>query len=117
MKRRKHTSQTINSPLFKLLKRYVSRGRCDIKVQSMLVLQILVCGRRELFLAMVDIISTFGIDTGKVLSDHFGCISLNFLTVFKLFDFRLFDLIQLGIFDFRRRRVRLTRRDRTHLYD
>lgn len=66
----KQTSQTINSPLLKLLQRNIRRWRHDIEVQSMLVFEILVCGCRELFLAVVDIVPPFGINACEILSDH-----------------------------------------------
>ena len=65
-----HTAQTINRPLFKLLERDICCRRSDVEVQSVLVVQILVGGCRELFLAVVEVVSPFGIDSGKVLSDH-----------------------------------------------
>jgi hypothetical protein len=70
------TPQTIDSPLLELLQRNIQRRRHDIEVQSMPILDILVRGRRELFLAMVDIIPAFGIDAREVLSYHLA-VSLN----------------------------------------
>lgn len=66
----KPTPQTINSPLLKLLQGNISRRRHGIEVQSMLVLEILVCGLLELPFARVDIVPSLGIDAREFLSDH-----------------------------------------------
>jgi len=57
------TPQPINSPLLKLLERNISRRRRNVEIQSVLVLDILVRGRRELFLPMVERRPPLGIDS------------------------------------------------------
>jgi hypothetical protein len=68
--RMQHTSQAVNRPLLKLLECNVCCRRRNIEVQSVLVLQVLICGRRKLFLPMIQTPSPLRINSCEVLSDH-----------------------------------------------
>lgn len=65
-----HTSQTINSPLFELFECDIGRWRREVEIQPVLVLDILVCGRRELFLPVIQLLPLTRINSREVLSDH-----------------------------------------------
>lgn len=64
------TSQAVNRPLFKLLKRNVCGRRVGIKVQSVRVACVFVLGCRELLLPVVHDISPFRIDAVIILAQH-----------------------------------------------
>jgi hypothetical protein len=53
-RRIQQTSQTINSPLFKLLERDIGRRRRNVEIESVLILDMLVRRRSELFLPMIE---------------------------------------------------------------
>ena len=74
----RHTPQAIDSPLLKLLQCYIGCRRNGIEIQSMLVFLILVGWCLELFLAIVDIVPSLGINACKALPDHLH--SLHFAT-------------------------------------
>jgi hypothetical protein len=73
-------AQPVDRPLLELLERDVRRGRHGVEVQPVLVLEVFVGGRGELFLAVVESGSTLGVYAGEVLADHDcgAALSLNF---------------------------------------
>lgn len=66
----KRTSQPVNCPLLKLLERDVGRGRVRVEVEAVRILGVLVLGRRELLLAVVDDIAPLVVDAVLVVSQH-----------------------------------------------
>lgn len=64
------TSKSVDGPLLKLLEGDIRSGRICVKVETMRVVEIFVCRRSELFLAMVDDISPLGVNSVKVLPQH-----------------------------------------------
>lgn len=60
--------------MFKLLEGDVCRGRIGVEVEAVGVLSLLVRGRRELLLAMVENIAPLGVDPVVVLFQHLEVI-------------------------------------------
>lgn len=71
-KRCSGTSQSIDCPLFELLKGDLCSGGYFIEVQSVGVFLLLVCWGRELLLLMIKCTPPLGIYTVVVLPYHFG---------------------------------------------
>ena len=67
---RKHTSQSVNRPLFELLQRNLRRWRCIIEVQSVRIIHLLKDRVCKLSTFMIKIRSSFGIELTKILSNH-----------------------------------------------
>ena len=65
-----HTSKSVDSPLFKLFKGDVCGRRIRVKVETMGVIKVLVCGCSKLLLAVVDDIAPLRVNSVKVLPQH-----------------------------------------------
>lgn len=65
-----HTLQPVDGPLFKLLEGDLSRWRRVVQIQTMRVILLLVGGRGELSLLVIDGCPAFGINPMGVLSNH-----------------------------------------------
>lgn len=65
-----HTSQSINGPLLKLLERDLGSGRHIVEIQTVGVVLLLVGGRGELLLFVVEHGAPLGVDAVRVLPDH-----------------------------------------------
>ena len=67
-----HTPESVDGPLFKLLKRDVCCWRGRVEVESVGILDFFVRGVCKLLLAVVDVGSPFAFVSVKVLTDHIG---------------------------------------------
>lgn len=65
------TLQSVNSPLFKLLKRYLCSRRCVVEVQSIWVVLLLENRCSKLLLFRVKDSPSLGINFIELLTDHF----------------------------------------------
>lgn len=64
------TSQSVDSPLFKLLEGYVGSWWLGVEVETMRILRIFVLGCSKLLLPMIDDVASLRIDPVVVLSQH-----------------------------------------------
>ena len=65
-----HTSQPVDSPLFKLFEGDVCGRRIRVKVETMGVIEVLVCGCSKLLLAVIEDIAPLRINSVEVLPQH-----------------------------------------------
>lgn len=65
------TFQSVNGPLFELLKRYLCSRRCVVEVQSIWVVLLLENRCRKLLLFRVKDSPSLGINLIELLADHF----------------------------------------------
>lgn len=70
-----HTLQSVNGPLFKLLKRDLRRWRNVIEVQAMGIFLLFICRRSKLLLLVIEVRPSFGVNPMDRLSDHDGNIN------------------------------------------
>jgi hypothetical protein len=65
-----HTLQSTDSPRLKLLERDLSYGWHLVVIESVIVRLLREFSFCELFLLVVDVGATFGVDAGVVVADH-----------------------------------------------
>jgi hypothetical protein len=74
LKTKIYTLQSVNGPLLELLKRNLCCRWDLVEIETMGIVLLLVCRRRELLFFVVQGGPPFGVDSMKVLSNHAGSV-------------------------------------------